>query len=274
MPRQTGMSVAFCLACTIASCRGVSHREMVETKLRQQEDQLADLSSRLDRTQSELLVAQREANAFRHQLHDQGQAVLAAEQSAILHRATELRVQSWLTGGIDRDGQPGDEGLSVLVAPMDSTGDVIKLPGEIGIELLDLSQPVGERLIARRQISLVDSESLWHHGFVGTGYLIELNWERIPTQPDVTLNVKLEAPDGRLFQTTHVVKVRPPEQHSAAAREDESVLKPARFESNGGRPKRDRIAKPSEQPVEDASDSKPVLETSDRFTEPTIPTLR
>jgi hypothetical protein len=247
---------------------------MVETKLRQQEDQLADLSSRLDRTQSELLVAQREANAFRHQLHDQGQAVLAAEQSAILFRAAELRVQSWLTGGIDRDGQPGDEGLSVLVAPVDAAGDVIKLPGEIRIELLDLSQPVGEQVIARRQISLDDSESLWHRGFVGTGYLIELNWERIPTQPDVTLSVRLEAPDGRQFQTTHVVKVRPPEQNSAASREDDSVLKSARFESSGAKPKRDRIPKTSEPPVEDASDSKPVLETSDRFTESTIPRLR
>ena len=268
------MSVVFCLACTIASCRGVSHREMVETKLRQQEDQLADLSSRLDRTQSELLVAQREANAFRRQLHDQGQAVLAAEQSAILFRAAELRVQSWLTGGIDRDGQPGDEGLSVLVAPVDAAGDVIKLPGEIRIELLDLSLPEGEQVIARRQISLDDSESLWHRGFVGTGYLIELNWERIPTQPDVTLNVKLEAPDGRHFQTTHVVKVRPPEQNSTASQEVQSQLKPAHFESNSTKRKRDRIPKTNVPPVEDASETKPVLETSDRFTESTIPTLR
>lgn len=275
MLRQTWMSASFCLACAIASCRGVSHREMLETKLRQQEDQLAEFSSRLDQTQSELLATQRAADALRKQLADRGQAVLAAEQSAVLHRAAEIRVQSWLSGGVDRDGVPGDEGLSVLVLPVDATGDTLKLPGALDIELLDLSQPTGEQSIAHRQFPPDRVETLWHRGFLGTGYLIELTWDRIPAHPDLTLNVKLTAPDGRLFHTTHSVKVQPPEPDSTAGRAGQSVHRPASFDSITAMPNPGAKPRLDKGPVGQApAEERPVLDTSDRFTEETIPRLR
>lgn len=274
MPRQTWMSVAFCLACATASCRSTSHREMLETKLRQQEDQLTELSSRLNQTQSELLAAQRESNSLRRQLHDQGQTVLAAEQLAVLHRATEIRIQSWLTGGVDRDGEPGDDGLRVLVVPVDATGDTLRVPGTIEIELIDLSQPKGEQTIAQRQFLPQETSAHWHRGFLGTGYLIELNWERIPTQPDLTLNVKLTTPDGRLFHATHFVQVDPPQPTASVTDSNRRVNRPANFESHAPDPELDSSPQEKKRSPNDATATTRPVHTSDRFTEETMPRLR
>jgi hypothetical protein len=274
------MSAALCLAGLLAGCRGVSDREMLESKLRQQEDQLAEVSSQLQLAQSELAATQRTADALRRQLADRGRDVLAIEQEAVLHRAAEIRVQSWLSGGFERDGQPGDDGLRALVVPVDASGDTVKLSGAIDIELFDLSRSATEQLIAHRQFPPDQVAALWHRGMIGTGYLIELAWDRTPAKPELTLHVKLTAPDGREFHTTQPIKVLPPESNSEAGGASRSANRPVSFDTNAtnvpsnvGR-RLDKSPGSAPSPAKQPPTDKPVLHTSDRFTEETIPRLR
>ena len=45
------------------------------------------------------------------------------------------------SGGADYDGQPGDDGVTVYVRPLDKAGDVIKAAGQVTIQLTDLTVP-------------------------------------------------------------------------------------------------------------------------------------
>ena len=52
------------------------------------------------------------------------------------------------TGGADFDGQPGDDGVIVYVRPLDSDGDVLKVAGQITVQLIDLTTPGQPRSLA------------------------------------------------------------------------------------------------------------------------------
>ena len=192
-----------------AGCLGSrGNVELLEAKLRQQQD-LADRYQRqLAQTQSELTVAQQETDVLRKQLADQGERPLPAEYTQNLFQVTGLQFKPLLTGGRDRDGQAGDDVLVALIAPYDEHGDVVKLPGALEIEALDMTRPEGERQVAHRQFSPQEARALWKSGFLAAGFQCEVPWHQPPASEELLLHARLSTADGRQFDATHTVRVQ------------------------------------------------------------------
>src|SRR4051812_19223799 len=136
--RQTWMSALLVFACSGCAARGV---DLLETRLREQEDSLTDLQRELSNAKSELEIARNESEELRRRLDAPEGATLVSEQARVLYRIQGVKFNTLLTGGVELDEIPGDDGLSALLMPVDSDGDLIKLPGAIEFELLDLSLP-------------------------------------------------------------------------------------------------------------------------------------
>jgi hypothetical protein len=60
---------------------------------------------------------------------------------------TQLEIAS-LSGGADYDGKPGDDGVTLYLRPRDADGDVVKVPGNIQIQLVDNTQIGSPRVVA------------------------------------------------------------------------------------------------------------------------------
>ena len=247
--RQTWMSAVMALA--IGGCAAPGNTEKLEAQLRQQEDMLADVEKELASVRNELKVARNEVEAQRDQLQVAGHQTLVAEQAEVLYRAEAIKFNALLTCGVDRDGHPGDEEISVLLMPTDAEGELIKLAGTIDLELHDFSKPENEQCIGKWSFNPTEAREHWHRGFMAAGYLFKLPWQTPPGSNELTLHGKMKAPDGRTFAATQQLKVHVPGQPSAAVAEAEPAAPERRVSKYRSTPSEAPLLPPAEDPVKE-----------------------
>ena len=212
------MSAACLLA--IFGCASRGQVELLESRLRLQEDQLLAQQAQLAAGEVDLHAARQEADLLRAQLTAQGRHPLLPEQADVLFHATGIEFNSLVTGGLDRDGQPGDDLLNVLLMPHDADGEPVKLAGDIRLELLDLAAEENEQQLGVWDFSKEQSRDYWRRGLFGTGFLFDLTWQRPPLNGELLLRAEMTTADGRKFHTSMPVKITlPPGTASIAAGE-------------------------------------------------------
>ncbi|MEX0700752.1 MAG: hypothetical protein WD069_01515 [Planctomycetales bacterium] len=206
--RRTGTFALVLLAACGCALRG--NVDALEGRLRVQEDALADLESQLATAHSETRSARREADALRAQLADRGAPILLPEQAQALYRVEKIAIEEMLTGGLDSDGLPGDDELNVLLVPRDEHGEPVKLPGDVRFELSDPSRDGAGRQLGTWEFPAERTRGQWLSGLIGTGYQFRLPWQEVPASPKLLLHARLVTADGRQFDATHTVSIRPP----------------------------------------------------------------
>jgi hypothetical protein len=258
-------------ACLVVAsgCALRGNTELLESQLRKQEYQHEQLAADLERTREELRVARADAQAVRAQMAARGQPVPPAESADALYRAKQIRFQKLMTGGWNQDGLPGDEGLSVLITPVDAQGDLVKLPGAIEIELTNPAVDAQPRELGRWRFSEEEAWSHWHKGIFSAGYLLRVHWQQPPPKGELTLSARMLCADGRTFDAITQISVDPPVESAAQEVTRDAPARPARNSSTSQRPK-------AEPATVDATPlpSDRALETSDNWTDQTIPRLR
>jgi hypothetical protein len=195
----------------LAGCAfGRGQTDVLQARLREQERQLVDAQSQVETQARELQLARRESDELRRQMAQAGDNGLLPEQSDLLVRVSGIKINSMLTAGVDRDDVSGDDALFVQFAPHDVEGELVKLPGEIEIAVLDPALPEAERTVAKWAFTPEESRSHWVRGFLGTGYQFTLPWpSEPPRNTDLVVHVRLKPVDGREFAATHVFQVEP-----------------------------------------------------------------
>ncbi len=206
--RQTRM-VALCTL-SLVGCAQRGSIDLLESELRKQEQAQSELTAQLSQARDDLKVAQRDANGLRSQLAENQQVALTSEQADVFYRLEALKFNMLLTSGYDRDGLPGDDGLSVLLMPVDVHGDLVKLAGEIELELFDMTLPAEEQRLGQWRFTTDEVREHWHKALFSTGYLFKVDWPRIPVSSELTLHARMVVSDGRKFDATTQVKVSPP----------------------------------------------------------------
>jgi len=194
----------------VCGCSARGNVDLLESRLRQQEDKLFQTGAELESARSDLTVARREVDALRMQLVSRGDATILPERADALFRAEGIRFNTLQTGGLDRDNQRGDDSLSAVLVPHDVDGDLVKLSGRIQLELFDLALPGDRQRIGSWDFDATQSSNHWHRGFVGTGYLFQLPWQKVPEHSELLLHARLTAADGREFNTSKSIAVTPP----------------------------------------------------------------
>ena len=202
------------LGATLAGCAAPDSVELLEAQLRQQEDRLIQLERELSEARRELQVARQDAEGLRVQLTGTGRTGVLPEQADVLYRAAGMKFNTLLTGGQDVDGNPGDEALNVVLIPHDADGDLLKLAGEIRLDVLDLSLPDDKQRIGRWEYSAKESREHWHSGFLGTGLQFRVPWQTPPQSGELLLHARLTTPDGRQFDASQPIRVTPPQSVS------------------------------------------------------------
>jgi hypothetical protein len=214
----------------VFSLGGCGHRgnvDLLEARLRQQQDQFVDLQWELEKAREKLDVAEKESTTLRDQLASQKKAAILPEQADTLFRTKGIRFNSLMTGGLNRDDAPGDELLAVLLQPHDADGELMKVPGSVQLELLDPTRLEGQQVIGHWEFPASQYGENWHGGFIGSGYRYQLPWQQTPTSPELVLHGSLTTTDGRRFDTSTVIKVNPSGTSAAREAQQAKALSPA-----------------------------------------------
>ena len=215
------------LLLALSGCQTANQLEVVESKLRQQESFISDLESELERVRTEAETARFDAESLRSQLADKGRDRLVAEQAAVLAKVEKITLNPLLTRGVDSDDDQGDERFSVLLMPVDKDGELVKLPGQIDLQLVDLSLPANRQRLGQWSWSTQEVREKWHRGLLAAGFLFDLDWQQPPVNSQITLHATLTTPDGRKFDTQLPLTVTPPAPGVAKRRAAPSASFPA-----------------------------------------------
>ncbi|WP_310820549.1 hypothetical protein [Stratiformator vulcanicus] len=170
------------------------------------------LEESLDRARNELTVTRREVNELRTQVAQDGPPAILAEQADALYRVEEISISKMLSGGLDTDDRPGDDVLIVHLAPLDADGELIKLPGDVEIEMLDPLSSRSDRTIGQWSFTAEESREFWQNGLIAAGFTLRLPWQGIPQSDTVVINARFRSADGREFRTTETIQVDPPRE--------------------------------------------------------------
>ncbi len=119
------------------------------------------------------------------QLHEQLRVVRGWTEDDFKVIYTPVKIElAGLTGGADYDGRDGDDGITVYLKPIDREGDALKVAGDIRIELYDLQNPSGRKLIGEYVVPVEKVHEYWYGKFATYHYTIRCPWLNGPPLHD------------------------------------------------------------------------------------------
>jgi hypothetical protein len=134
-----------------------------------------------------------------------------APAAAVEGTPTTLVINKRLTGGMDRDGQPGDEGILVVVEPRDAAGQLVKTPGTVSVVVLDPAEQGPAARIARWDFAADEVTGHFQNTVFGRGLQFELPWpDNPPKNRDLQLFVRFTTASGEKLTSETKIQVRTP----------------------------------------------------------------
>jgi len=116
------------------------------------------------------------------------------------------------TGGIDTDGESGDDAVKVYLRPVDREGHTIKAAGDVKIRLFDLAADPRQSLIGEYEWTADQVAKQWSGSFMTYHFSFVCPWKKVPPlHTDVTVRVEfVDYLTGKHFTTQKLCKVKLP----------------------------------------------------------------
>jgi outer membrane murein-binding lipoprotein Lpp len=113
------------------------------------------------------------------------------------------------TNLFDKDKNGTKETLIVYIQPIDQDGDIIKAPGDVHVQLLDLDKDKDPALLGKWHITPSKLRKLWFNTLLKTHYRLTFDVSDKVENPDKTLTVMLTFTDyltGKVFEEQKLIK--------------------------------------------------------------------
>ncbi|HET6880875.1 MAG TPA: hypothetical protein VFI31_12010 [Pirellulales bacterium] len=135
----------------------------------------------------------------------------ASSDGPIDQVVTQITLNRKLTGGHNVDGHPGDEGVMVVVEPLNAAGDLVEVPAKISIVVLDPAVEGEGARVARWDFDAKEAAGYVKRTPMGDGLHFDLRWPHSPPVHRVlNLYVRYTTADGRRLQVEKQIEVDPP----------------------------------------------------------------
>ncbi|MGZ0171497.1 MAG: hypothetical protein ACKVHE_18275 [Planctomycetales bacterium] len=213
--KHNGVRIAQFAICASLCCgvgcqnAAVRRAEGLESRLRDQQASIDRLSTSLEQVESDRDVARRETSILRDELVKLQPSPEILQTAHSTARIDRIEIAPLLSGGLDRDVVPGDEQISLLIAPKDSSGEIHRVPGKLSVRLTDISRLAGSEEVSSATFSETESDGLWHNGIVGRGYRIIIPLPANLTSRNITAHVRFTTTAGNQLDTLYQLNVTP-----------------------------------------------------------------
>jgi hypothetical protein len=127
-------------------------------------------------------------------------------------RVAAIHLNPRCTGGIDLDGMPGDDGLSVLIEPRNALGQFVGEPAAVSIVLLDPLQRGDRARFARWDFDRSAAQRMMKNQGLDRGLHVRVPWPDVPPTTDrLHLFVRYTTDDHRILEADREILIRAPE---------------------------------------------------------------
>ena len=182
------------LICTlVAGCKSPNHK--LESELRARDNDIDYLKNELYRSKTYNKAMEMELHATRGEVPP-GTPYDPLNKVYPLKHITLGRQ----TGGVDLDGQTGEEALQVIIEPKDAESHVVKVPGSVLIQVIEISTEGLKTPLSTWQVSNDELSKSWRNGLLTTGYALTMQWKLWPNSDKLRVIVHFKLDDGRLFE--------------------------------------------------------------------------
>jgi len=199
-------------------CASRGNVDLLEARLREQEDQLRSLHAQVDRTNSELTAARRLNESLKQKVVQPANHEATFEFDEQHFQVTGLKINPLLTGGFDRDGMPGDDLITLVFTAIDHRDLPVRLPGRVECELFDRSRPAEQQQLGFWEFDAAKTRAAWQKTLGSFGYRFELPWQSTPTTSDLELHVRLQSQHGDRFEVSAPIRIALPKPTLGADR--------------------------------------------------------
>jgi len=167
----------------------------------------ADIASRVGQIPGPMLPGLHEPESASGRAEDSAQPAAAQDSRNV----ASITLNPLLTGGYNKRGRSGSEGVMVVIQPRDAEGRLVEAPAEVSIAVIDpaLEGPAGR--IARWDFSADEIARSFRNTIVGRAIELEMPWPADPPQNDqLHLFVRYITSDGRKLHADRPIRVNPP----------------------------------------------------------------
>lgn len=127
------------------------------------------------------------------------------------YKIVGIKLNERLTGGHNADGQPGDDGVRVVVEPHSAAGLLVEMPGEVSVVVLDPAEQGRAARVARWDFTPDEAASHFRDTPLGSGMHFELPWPQSPpAHSALKLYVRYVTADGRRLDAQQSIEVTLP----------------------------------------------------------------
>lgn len=190
-----------------SGCASRGSVDLLEARLREREDQLRSLHAQVDRTNSELTAARRLNETLKKKVVQPASHEATFDLSEQQFQVTGLKINPLLTGGFNRDGQPGDDQITLVFAAINQRDQPVQLPGQVECELLDPSRPVEQQRLGLWTFDAAKTRAAWQKTLGSFSYRFELPWQSLPTASDLELHVRFQSQHGDRFEASAPIRI-------------------------------------------------------------------
>jgi len=122
-------------------------------------------------------------------------------------KVTQFELNPRLTGGYDVDGQPGDDGIMVVVEPRNSAGNYVPYAGPVSIVLLDPAYSGKEGYVGRWDFDTLDTAKHLKKTLIGKGIHLKVPWSKQPEHDNLLLHVRYTTQEGEVLDQKKDIKL-------------------------------------------------------------------
>lgn len=195
------------LAVVSCGCASRGNVELLEARLRDREEELRSLNTRIERTQSELVASRRLNETLKKQMVQPASHQDAADLSEDQFRVVAVKINSLLTGGLDLNETPGDDQIALVFAPQDAQGQAVRAAGSVECELHDSSKPADQQVIGRWNFDEVELNDAWQVILGKPAYRVHLKWQAAPENENLAVHLRFRTAHGDRFETDATVRI-------------------------------------------------------------------
>jgi hypothetical protein len=204
-----------------------TNSEYVEAELRHQCKQVRELEQRVASKDAEIETLKSTVNSY------QVGFVKPADAPESIYRETAVsRLSlSLMTGGKDADLDGRDDGVQVVLTPLDYDGDAFKCPGTAVVRLFETLPTGVKRPLSETAFPPERLRTSWRSTLLGQGYHLVVPWAPAPRETKLRTAVEFQTVDGRKFEVEKDFEVsldvkQPPRKPGAVLEPDAERIEP------------------------------------------------
>jgi len=141
--------------------------------------------------------------------------ILPLSRQSDSRRVERIELAELFSGGYDRDGQEGHEGIRVVIEPVDGMGRAVDAPADISVVVLDPALEGEAQRVARWDYTTEEVAAIAGRSDMSGCLSLEMAWPKGPPEnEELRLAVRYTTADGRRLESQQPIRVVLPSSSS------------------------------------------------------------